>query len=237
MKPRKASGIDGLQSEHLKYGGSLLILWLRWNFSAFVHFEYIPPCILTGIIQPIYKGKGKDPLCCDSYRGISITSVFMKLFEYALLERIMPVLQENGDQGFYKLLTTPIFGPRNCHIWLLHPTSCQFIEHFSNCHITNSVSLNSLMFDLTSESELSTDSFHCMKSLFVLINASNILYCISLSAFLVSLHPLSLGASLHKTLETLAPGCTPGLCTCMELYGWKNKGSTAGWFVFTTACR
>ena len=35
-------------------------------------------------------------LCCDSYRSISITSVFMKLFEYALLERIMPMLQENG---------------------------------------------------------------------------------------------------------------------------------------------
>ena len=92
LKPRKARGIDGLQSEHLIHGGPL-ILWLRQVFNA---FECVPPCILTGIIQPIYKGKGKDPLCCDSYRGISITPAIMKLFEYILLERIMPVLLENG---------------------------------------------------------------------------------------------------------------------------------------------
>ena len=96
LKPRKARGVDGLQSEHLIHGGPLLILWLRQVFNTFIAFECVPPCILTGIIQPIYKGKGKDPLCCDSYRGISITPAIMKLFEYTLLERIMPVLLENG---------------------------------------------------------------------------------------------------------------------------------------------
>ena len=29
LKPGKASGIDGLQSEHLMYGCPLLLLWLR----------------------------------------------------------------------------------------------------------------------------------------------------------------------------------------------------------------
>ena len=96
LKPRRVSGVDGLQYEHLKHGGHLLILWLRQVFNGFIAFECVPPCILTGIIQPIYKGRAKDPLSCDSYRGISITPAIMKLFEYILLERIMPVLQENG---------------------------------------------------------------------------------------------------------------------------------------------
>ena len=34
---------------------------------------------------PINKGKGKDPLSCHSYRGITITSVLMKVFEYTIL--------------------------------------------------------------------------------------------------------------------------------------------------------
>ena len=85
LKPRKASGVNGLQSEHPKHVGHLLILWLRQVFNAFIAFECVPPCILTGIVQPIYKRKTKDPLSCDSYRGISITPAIMKLFEYILL--------------------------------------------------------------------------------------------------------------------------------------------------------
>ena len=96
LKSGKACGLDGLQAEHLIYGGPLLSIWLRQIFNAFISLECVPSCILTGIILPVYKGKGKDPLNCNSYRGISITPVIMKLFEYILLERILPVLQDNG---------------------------------------------------------------------------------------------------------------------------------------------
>ena len=85
-----------LQAEHLLYGGPLLPIWLKQVFNAFISFECVPSCILTAIIQPVYKDKGKDPLSCNSYRGISITPIIMKLFEYALLKGILPVLQENG---------------------------------------------------------------------------------------------------------------------------------------------
>ena len=59
VKSGKAGGIDGLQSEHLKYGGPLLILWLKQIFCAFTYFEQVPSSLLTGIICPIYKGKEK----------------------------------------------------------------------------------------------------------------------------------------------------------------------------------
>ena len=59
QKTRKAGGLDGLQPEHLKHGGTLLTPWLKQIFILLVH---IPPHILTGIICPVYKGKGKTPL-------------------------------------------------------------------------------------------------------------------------------------------------------------------------------
>ncbi len=49
------------------------------NISAFMNLEYIPQCLLTGIIRPVYKGKGEDPLKCDSYRGFTMTGVIMKV--------------------------------------------------------------------------------------------------------------------------------------------------------------
>ena len=69
-------------------------------FNAFIQFEHIPACILTGITRLIYKGKGKDPFNCHSFRGITIISVIMKTFEYVLLERILPVL-ENSSHPFF----------------------------------------------------------------------------------------------------------------------------------------
>ena len=72
------------------------LLWLKQIFNNIAHFEQIPSCLLTGIIKPIYKGKGKDPLICHSHRGITMTSVIMKVFEYTLLERILPILQDHG---------------------------------------------------------------------------------------------------------------------------------------------
>ena len=96
LKPNKAGGYDGLLPEHFKFGGSLLVLWLKEIFCTFLRLEQVPPSLLTGIICPIYKGKGKDPLSCSSYRGITVTPVLMKVFEYTLLNRLLPVLELTG---------------------------------------------------------------------------------------------------------------------------------------------
>ena len=93
---RKAGGVDGLSPEHLKHGGPLLNIWLKIFFNAFIFFEYVSACMLTAIIRRIYKGKGKDSFNCHSYRGITMTSVIMKNFEYVMLDRILPVLKCNG---------------------------------------------------------------------------------------------------------------------------------------------
>ena len=43
--------------------------------------ESIPNSLKTGIITPVYKGCGKDPLDTNSYRGVTLTSVLAKVLE------------------------------------------------------------------------------------------------------------------------------------------------------------
>ena len=87
-------------------------------------------------------------------------------------------------QSFYRLLTTPVFGVGICLKYnSVIPPHVNFIEHFSHSHVLGSTSLNSLVSDLTSESELNTNILHSMKLLlfvFTYTLISNIfsLYCI-----------------------------------------------------------
>ena len=50
-----------------------------------------------GIVIPVRKGKlGRDPLLTKNYRGIMLTSVFAKVFEIILLQRLQPVLEDRN---------------------------------------------------------------------------------------------------------------------------------------------
>ena len=96
LKCGRSKGADGLSSEHLVFGGSTVVLWLMKIFNSITYFEEIPPCLKEGVIIPIYKGKGKDPLLTNSYRGITLSSVIAKTFEIAMLKRLSPFLEEIG---------------------------------------------------------------------------------------------------------------------------------------------
>lgn len=68
LKNGKSCGTDGISSELLKYGGPSVIVWLKQPLPG--------SCLCTGVIIPIYKGKGRSPLDPNSYRGITLTSKF-----------------------------------------------------------------------------------------------------------------------------------------------------------------
>ena len=96
LKRNSSAGPDSLSPQHLIYAGTLFKSWLCNVFNAIVNFEAIPSHFKEGVLVPIYKGKGKDPLLPGSYRGITLTSVISKTFEHLLLDRMLPVLSDNN---------------------------------------------------------------------------------------------------------------------------------------------
>ena len=77
LKCGKRGGANGLQPEHIKYGGHSIILWFQSIFNKISTLEDIPPCLTI----PVFKGKGRDPLNPNNYRGITLTSVISKCLE------------------------------------------------------------------------------------------------------------------------------------------------------------
>ena len=96
MKKKKASGPDGLMAEHLQEAGMEVQIWLRNVLNAIVDFEEIPSSMKSGIITPVYKRHGRDPLKTDSYRGVTLSSVIAKLLELLLLNRMRDMLSDAG---------------------------------------------------------------------------------------------------------------------------------------------
>ena len=96
LKPGKAAGHDLLQPEHLKYGGEVIRIWVQQISNAIVELESVPDALRMGIVTPIYKGSGKDPLDTNSYRGITLTPVLAKVLELLILDRLQDMLMEKG---------------------------------------------------------------------------------------------------------------------------------------------
>ena len=62
--------------------------------NAIVEFETVPEAMKLGIVRPIYKGGGCDPLDTNSYHGITISSVLSKTLELLLLGHFQEFLSE-----------------------------------------------------------------------------------------------------------------------------------------------
>ena len=89
-----AGGHDNLSPSHLLYSGPIFKNWICKIFNDILALEDIPSSFKHGLICPVYKGKGKDPLIQHSYRGITLTSVLAKTFEFVLLDRLLPIISD-----------------------------------------------------------------------------------------------------------------------------------------------
>ena len=96
LKLGKAAGHDGVQAEHLKCGGLILRDWILQICNAITELEHVPDSLKIGIITPLYKGGGKDPLDTHSYRGVTLTSVLAKVLESLILTRLQCHYSEKG---------------------------------------------------------------------------------------------------------------------------------------------
>ena len=94
LKKDSSGGKDQLSPCHLIYSGPVFKNWICKIFNTILELKDIPSSFKEGIILPIYKGQGKDPLLQTSYRGITLTSVMAKTFEFGLLDRLLPTISE-----------------------------------------------------------------------------------------------------------------------------------------------
>ena len=79
---QEAPSPDGIQSEHLKYGGEMITQPLTWVLNCILDLETILQTFKHSIIVPVHKRKGCDPLSCGSYRGISLVSALAKVMDW-----------------------------------------------------------------------------------------------------------------------------------------------------------
>ena len=104
LKPKRSGSSDNLSPEHRKHCGPIFRNWLCQIFNV-CQLEQISSCFKRGIVIPCFKGKGRDPLLLESYRGITLTSVIAKMFEIILLDRMNPTFEDAGYHNPLKLHT------------------------------------------------------------------------------------------------------------------------------------
>ena len=86
MKNNKASGIDGIPSEFFKMSVTQLSPTLCLIFNSVFNSGYFPEQWSKGLIIPIHKkGDRADP---KNYRGISLLTIFSKIFTGILNKRL-----------------------------------------------------------------------------------------------------------------------------------------------------
>ncbi|MES9883123.1 MAG: reverse transcriptase family protein [Sedimenticola sp.] len=105
---KKSGGGDMIVYEHIIHGGEYLTGILARFFSAMLKYSYTPPNMKHGIVITLHKGGRKRKDDPNNYRGITLSSCLLKLYERLIYLRIY---KERSDQisalqgGFQKGLS------------------------------------------------------------------------------------------------------------------------------------
>jgi len=86
LKQGKASGLDGICGEFLKYSENIVVPFLTKLFNKLYDMNVFPSDWCKSVIIPLFK-KGDDKIP-DNYRGISLLSIVSKVFTAVLNKRI-----------------------------------------------------------------------------------------------------------------------------------------------------
>ena len=105
LKRGKAADIDGLTSEHLLFSHPILPVIISRLFELILHSQYIPCRFKHSYIVPIPKPRDTrtKAITYDDFRGIAITPVLCKVFEYCFLDKFQSIFITDDNQfGFKK---------------------------------------------------------------------------------------------------------------------------------------
>ena len=131
----------GLCAEHFKYGKEIVSEYITPLFNQILESKSVPAAFKTGILTPVLK-KDKDSCLVYSYRGITVTAVMGKLFEYCLLEKLnltnISELQYGFTKGLSPIMSGLIITEEKAEakhtkstLFLLHWTYNQYLMWYS----------------------------------------------------------------------------------------------------------
>ena len=83
-------GVSGVEIdyEHIRYAGPPLWKLLFQLYQNYFDNFSVCDSLLTGVILPLFKGKGAKANNKDNYRGITLFPTLCKIFEMVLLKRL-----------------------------------------------------------------------------------------------------------------------------------------------------
>ena len=94
LKPG-VSGIS-LDYEHIRFAGPTLWNHLFLLYQDFFQTHTVPENLKTGVILPLFKGKGAKANNKDNYRGITMFPTLCKIYEMILLNRLEVFAKQKG---------------------------------------------------------------------------------------------------------------------------------------------
>jgi len=130
IKSGKAAGIDNLTAEHLFYCHPSIAVHLSNLFNLMLKHGYVPSQLGLSIIVPLVKDKSGDVCSSDNYRGITISPLISKVFEYCLMLKFEHFLYSSDLQmGFKKKLGCgfPLFALQEVSDYFVFRSSSIFI--------------------------------------------------------------------------------------------------------------
>ena len=116
LKTGKASGLDNIYAEFLKYAENFVVPFLTKLFNKLYDTSYFPLDWCKSVIIPLFKkGEDSNP---DNYRGISLLSIVSKVFTAILNKRLYAWAENEGKsaknkQVFVKATQPSITSLRN----------------------------------------------------------------------------------------------------------------------------
>ena len=91
-------GVSGVEIdyEHIRYAGPPLWKLLFQLYQNYFDNFSVCDSLLTGVILPLFKGKGAKANNKDNYRGITLFPTLCKIFEIVLLKRLENFAEQMG---------------------------------------------------------------------------------------------------------------------------------------------
>ena len=102
IKRSKSDCMSDLKSDHLLFGPMVLLEKTACLFNCMLQYCYCPVNMRYSSINPLIKNSRKSSNDSDNYRGIAISSLFGKLFDWVLILTQPDALQSSNMQYAFK---------------------------------------------------------------------------------------------------------------------------------------